>query len=310
MRVAVIGYITPSTKATQPPERTKGLRFGEGELALHDVLAEVRAARPGSHDSPRPCRRRHATPWYAMAKSSGSRNNSVAAAWTSCSAVTPTGRWTPASPGCRWWPRKAAGPLAVLDLVRTSAGGRAFRVAAGIRRARAARRPRVAAGGRDREALALDRQSGAPCRRPGQAAAHATGAAACAWARSSPKRDATSFGPISDWCATRRFARTFRPVLRPMPGSRRWSRPPPISCGSRSPAASSRSMLEQAIGGADGPDGALCRGVGALRSKGAAGPPHQEHRAPGRPQGSPPGAVHPRHGRLHGGGRGRIGGAP
>ncbi|MBA3258096.1 MAG: 5'-nucleotidase C-terminal domain-containing protein [Gemmatimonadales bacterium] len=46
MRVAVIGYVTPATKTTQPPERTRGLRFGEGELALHDVLKEVRASRP------------------------------------------------------------------------------------------------------------------------------------------------------------------------------------------------------------------------------------------------------------------------
>ena len=46
LRVAVIGYLTPVTKATQPAERTRGLRFGEGELALHDVLAEVRGTRP------------------------------------------------------------------------------------------------------------------------------------------------------------------------------------------------------------------------------------------------------------------------
>ncbi|MGN6391013.1 MAG: 5'-nucleotidase C-terminal domain-containing protein, partial [Gemmatimonadales bacterium] len=46
MSVAVIGYITPDTKRTLPPDRTVGLRFGEGELALHDVLGEVAARRP------------------------------------------------------------------------------------------------------------------------------------------------------------------------------------------------------------------------------------------------------------------------
>jgi 2',3'-cyclic-nucleotide 2'-phosphodiesterase/3'-nucleotidase len=44
--VAVIGYITPDTKRGLPADRTRGLRFGEGELALHDVLAEVAARRP------------------------------------------------------------------------------------------------------------------------------------------------------------------------------------------------------------------------------------------------------------------------
>ena len=46
LRVAVIGYITPDTKTSQPGERTRGLRFGSGELALHEVLAEVRRTRP------------------------------------------------------------------------------------------------------------------------------------------------------------------------------------------------------------------------------------------------------------------------
>ena len=44
--VAVIGYITPDTKGSLPADRTRGLRFGEGELALHDVLGEVAARRP------------------------------------------------------------------------------------------------------------------------------------------------------------------------------------------------------------------------------------------------------------------------
>jgi 2',3'-cyclic-nucleotide 2'-phosphodiesterase/3'-nucleotidase len=46
MPVAVIGYITPDTKRLLPAVRTRGLRFGEGELALHDVLGEVAARRP------------------------------------------------------------------------------------------------------------------------------------------------------------------------------------------------------------------------------------------------------------------------
>jgi 2',3'-cyclic-nucleotide 2'-phosphodiesterase (5'-nucleotidase family) len=46
MTVAVIGYITPETKGLLPAARTRGLRFGEGELALHDVLREVAARQP------------------------------------------------------------------------------------------------------------------------------------------------------------------------------------------------------------------------------------------------------------------------
>lgn len=47
IRIAVLGYVAPETKLVQPAERTAGLRFGEGELALHEALTEVRAARPG-----------------------------------------------------------------------------------------------------------------------------------------------------------------------------------------------------------------------------------------------------------------------
>jgi 2',3'-cyclic-nucleotide 2'-phosphodiesterase/3'-nucleotidase/5'-nucleotidase len=46
MSVAVIGYITADTKDVLPPERTAGLRFGEGELTIHDVLGEVAARKP------------------------------------------------------------------------------------------------------------------------------------------------------------------------------------------------------------------------------------------------------------------------
>ncbi len=45
-RIAILGYVTPDTKLRQPAERTAGLRFGAGELGLHEALGEVRAARP------------------------------------------------------------------------------------------------------------------------------------------------------------------------------------------------------------------------------------------------------------------------
>jgi len=48
MTVAVIGYITPDTKHTLPDDRTRGLRFNEGELALHDVLAQVAIRKPAA----------------------------------------------------------------------------------------------------------------------------------------------------------------------------------------------------------------------------------------------------------------------
>jgi 2',3'-cyclic-nucleotide 2'-phosphodiesterase (5'-nucleotidase family) len=44
--VAVVGYVTPDTKRLLPDDRTRGVRFGEGELALHDVLGAVRAVQP------------------------------------------------------------------------------------------------------------------------------------------------------------------------------------------------------------------------------------------------------------------------
>ncbi len=46
LKVAVVGYITAEAKTSVKPEFTAGLRFGEGALAIHDVLAEVRALRP------------------------------------------------------------------------------------------------------------------------------------------------------------------------------------------------------------------------------------------------------------------------
>jgi 2',3'-cyclic-nucleotide 2'-phosphodiesterase (5'-nucleotidase family) len=48
MPVAVIGYITPDTKPTLPDDRTRGLRFNEGELALHDVLADIASRKPAA----------------------------------------------------------------------------------------------------------------------------------------------------------------------------------------------------------------------------------------------------------------------
>ncbi|MBA3316659.1 MAG: 5'-nucleotidase C-terminal domain-containing protein [Gemmatimonadales bacterium] len=46
LRIAVLGYVAPETKTRQAAERTRGLRFGAGELGLHDALTEVRQAKP------------------------------------------------------------------------------------------------------------------------------------------------------------------------------------------------------------------------------------------------------------------------
>ncbi len=46
LKVVVVGYITAETKTSLKPEITRGIRVGEGALAIHDVLAEVRALRP------------------------------------------------------------------------------------------------------------------------------------------------------------------------------------------------------------------------------------------------------------------------
>jgi 2',3'-cyclic-nucleotide 2'-phosphodiesterase (5'-nucleotidase family) len=46
MPVAVVGYVAPGTKHLVAAERTRGLRFGEGELALHDVLGQIATRRP------------------------------------------------------------------------------------------------------------------------------------------------------------------------------------------------------------------------------------------------------------------------
>jgi 2',3'-cyclic-nucleotide 2'-phosphodiesterase / 3'-nucleotidase / 5'-nucleotidase len=46
LRVAIVGYITAEAKQAVKPERTRGLRFDEGALPLHDVLLEIRGLRP------------------------------------------------------------------------------------------------------------------------------------------------------------------------------------------------------------------------------------------------------------------------
>jgi 5'-nucleotidase len=46
LRVAIVGYITSDTKSNVKSELTAGLRFGDGALAIHDVLADVRAQHP------------------------------------------------------------------------------------------------------------------------------------------------------------------------------------------------------------------------------------------------------------------------
>lgn len=46
LKVAIVGYITSDAKTSVKSESTAGLRFGDGALAIHDVLTEVRAQRP------------------------------------------------------------------------------------------------------------------------------------------------------------------------------------------------------------------------------------------------------------------------
>jgi 2',3'-cyclic-nucleotide 2'-phosphodiesterase / 3'-nucleotidase / 5'-nucleotidase len=46
LRVAVVGYITSDAKASLKPAATAGLRVGDGAIAIHDVLTEVRSRRP------------------------------------------------------------------------------------------------------------------------------------------------------------------------------------------------------------------------------------------------------------------------
>ena len=46
LRIAVLGYISAEAGNPQPPERTRGLRLGAGELGLHAALAAVRGERP------------------------------------------------------------------------------------------------------------------------------------------------------------------------------------------------------------------------------------------------------------------------
>lgn len=46
LRVALVGYMIPSTKQIVKPEFVQGLMFRSGRAAVEDVLAEVRAARP------------------------------------------------------------------------------------------------------------------------------------------------------------------------------------------------------------------------------------------------------------------------
>ena len=46
LRVALVGYMIPSTKQIVKPEFVQGLTFRAGRAAMEDVLADVRAARP------------------------------------------------------------------------------------------------------------------------------------------------------------------------------------------------------------------------------------------------------------------------
>ncbi|MGI9041015.1 MAG: 5'-nucleotidase C-terminal domain-containing protein [Gemmatimonadales bacterium] len=117
MRVALIGYITPDTKTLQPAERTRGLRFGVGELAIHDVLAEVRGLAPSltillAHDSDVLRLAEQLGGAGVDLIVSGHGHRVVDTRVAGIAVVGPDG---PAN-------------IAVADLVRTSAGGRELRV--------------------------------------------------------------------------------------------------------------------------------------------------------------------------------------
>ena len=46
MKVAIVGYITSEAKGIMKSDLTAGLRFGDGALAVHDVLTELHSQRP------------------------------------------------------------------------------------------------------------------------------------------------------------------------------------------------------------------------------------------------------------------------
>jgi 2',3'-cyclic-nucleotide 2'-phosphodiesterase (5'-nucleotidase family) len=46
MKIAIVGYITSEAKSIIKSDLTAGLRFGDGALAIHDVLTEVHSQRP------------------------------------------------------------------------------------------------------------------------------------------------------------------------------------------------------------------------------------------------------------------------
>jgi 2',3'-cyclic-nucleotide 2'-phosphodiesterase (5'-nucleotidase family) len=46
LKIAIVGYITSDAKSSVKPDLTSGLRFGDGALAIHDVLADVRSQQP------------------------------------------------------------------------------------------------------------------------------------------------------------------------------------------------------------------------------------------------------------------------
>jgi 5'-nucleotidase len=125
-RIAVLGYVAPETKTRQPAERTRGLRFGTGELGLHEALGEVRRARPsltilianagGSCAGPR-CDGELVRLAEELSGSGvdlvvgGDGEHAVEARIAGASVVSPAG------------PRS----LAIADLVRTPAGGLVLR---------------------------------------------------------------------------------------------------------------------------------------------------------------------------------------
>jgi 5'-nucleotidase len=121
--VAVLGYVTPDTKTLLPDDRTRALRFGEGEFAIHDVLGEIAALKPaltvvlahaGLHCDPEVCNGEV----VRLAEQLGrSGVGLIIAGHDSGASLTRVGGIPIVQAGGR------GSGVAVADLVKTSAGG-------------------------------------------------------------------------------------------------------------------------------------------------------------------------------------------
>ena len=208
LRVALLGYVTPDVQTMQPAERLGGLRFGEGELALHDALAGARRAGPGltvllayadADCDSLACEGEVVRLAEQLGRSGVDlivTGRGVQAMDTRVAGIPIVG---PGGPG----------GLAVADVVKTPAGGREVRV----------RVERLAAG---------TPAAGSPLAAVVKTAETATTRWSAEWSRDSSPRSsgaagrtgsarwwllpgATRHGPIWAWSATPRFAAGSRP---------------------------------------------------------------------------------------------------